>query len=457
MRKDGTRPQASRRIHTTRLRNAAVNFGMRNREAIYDAGMRAAEPLASLLAGMHPKGAAAVNGRKASALVFDQWAAAARDASRPLFLVHAPSVGESLMAQAIIEQLRMLAPDAQVAFTFFSPSAERIAARVGADVCGYLPIDSRPRMSSFVRALRPDVVAFVRTEIWPMLGIEAARAGSRVAFVNAVLGATSSRLRGPARYLLGPAYRRLNAIGAVTARDAERFEMLGVSDDRVFVTGDARFDQVWQRVQSIDRGAPLLSAVRDARGVLVAGSTWPADEGVLIPALLDVPAESRPRLVIAPHEPTPAHIAALSEKLGSRELSVALLGDAEKGGGTNSDVIIVDRVGVLADLYAAADIAYVGGGFGTNGLHSVIEPAALGVPVLYGPRHGNTAEAGDLAEARGGFVVADEGSLAAEIWGLMRDATVRRLAGTAAAGFVQSRLGGAHANAALLSGLMTVL
>lgn len=427
---------------------------MRNREAVYDAGMRAAGPLARLLAGMHPKGAAAVAGRDASVRVFEQWTVQSRDAGRPLFLVHAPSVGEGLMAQAIIEQLRLLAPHAQFAFTFFSPSAERIAARVGADVSGYLPIDSRPRMSALVRTLRPDVVAFVRTEIWPMLGIEAARAGARVAFVNAVLGATSSRLRGPARYLLGPAYRRLDAIGAVARSDGDRFSALGVSADRVFVTGDARFDQVWQRIGAIDRNAPLLSAVRDARPVLVAGSTWPADDDLLIAALADVPLDARPRLIIAPHEPTPAHIASLTDKLRANRFSFSLLADVENRGGTDSDAIVVDRVGVLADLYAVADIAYVGGGFGTSGLHSVIEPAALGVPVLYGPQAGNAREAGELAEARGGFVVHDEGALAAEIWGLTRDATVRDVAGTAAVNYVQSRLGGAHANASLLRGLL---
>lgn len=410
--------------------------------------------MASLLSGLHPKGAAAAAGRRASARAFADFASNDRDPARPLVILHAPSVGEALMAQAIIEKMRAATPDVQVAFTFFSPSAERIASRIGADIAGYLPLDSQPTMRAFVQALKPSVVAFVRTEIWPMLGLEAMHAGARTALVNAVLSEGSSRLSGPARYLLGPAYGRLDVIGAVARTDADRFALLGVSPQRVFVTGDARFDQVRTRISSIDRSASHLSAVQGARPIVVAGSTWREDEDLIIGAVTAMDAGVRPRLVIAPHEPTAVHVESLAGRLDAATLSHTTLSNAEADGAGDASVIIVDRVGVLADMYAIADIAYMGGGFGTNGLHSVIEPAALGVPVLYGPAHGNAREAADLAGAGGGFVVHDRDGLAKRLVILLNDATAHDLAGTAAMEFVQSRLGGAEANGLLLSGLI---
>jgi 3-deoxy-D-manno-octulosonic-acid transferase len=432
---------------------------MRNRERLYDAGMRLAQPLAHALAPLHPKGAAAVQGRADSAVAFKNWSKHERDATRPLILVHAPSVGEALMAQAIIAQVRLQLPDAQIAFTFFSPSAERVAGRVGADVHGYLPIDSRRAMRDLVHELTPAAIAFVRTEIWPMLGVEAHAAGTRAALVNAVLAPGSSRLRGPARFLLGPAYRRLHAIGAVSIDDAHRFETFGVSAERTFVTGDARFDQVWKRIHSIDRDSAAVARAREHNRefVIVAGSTWPQDEALLIDALrsrrtpgADNVAASDTTIIIAPHEPTPQHIAALETRIAQAGMSHTRLSVTETD---DPDFIIVDSVGVLADLYSLADVAYVGGGFGDDGLHSVVEPAALGVPVVYGPRHGNAREAGDLASAGGGFVVDDIRALAHTIERL-RNATERSLAGIAAEEFVRSRLGGAEANAALICGMV---
>ena len=439
---------------------------MRNRERFYDVTMRLAQPLANVLAPLHPKGAMALRGRRASAASLAAWARASRDSSRPLVHVHAPSVGEALMAQAIVEEVRIQRPDAQIAFTFFSPSTERVAARVGADIHGYLPLDTSSDMRRLVALLKPAAVAFVRTEIWPMLGIEAANAGARVAFVNAVLGADSSRLTGPARYFLGPAYARLHAVGAVAADDAARFAELGVSPNRTFVTGDARFDQVWKRIQTLDPHSALLDRVRgDASHVVVAGSTWEADEALLLEAFVSLRTHGV-RLVIAPHEPTEPHIRGLESRIdalgavgavgavGARRVRLSALSGAEAGSaGAAPEIIIVDSLGVLADLYAAADFAYVGGGFGDNGLHSVVEPAALGVPVVYGPRHGNAREAGELAGAGGGFIVSDAHALTAAFARLL-NATTRDLAGTAAESFVRSRLGGAEANAAIICGLM---
>ncbi len=433
---------------------------MHARERIYEAAVRGVRPLLGLAAPFHGKIGRGVVGRRGAVAGLEAWAAAHRDVARPLIWVHAPSVGEGLMAQAIVAALRARRPDAQLAFTYFSPSAERLAARVGADVAGYLPWDVRPDVGRALDALRPSIIAYVRTEIWPVLGHEAALRGVRQALVNAVLAEGSSRLRPGSRYLLGPAYARLDAVGAVGRSDAARFTRLGVAAERVHTTGDARFDQVWTRVErlrEVDARAahPLLARLSDG-GVttLVAGSTWPADDVRLVPAFARARAEVPYRMIAAPHEPDEVHLRRLERALDEAGLDHARLAAVEHGDGVLPDVVIIDRVGVLADLYAIADVAYVGGGFHRHGLHSVVEPAALGVPVLYGPRHGNAQEAAALAWAGGGSVVHGETDLADKLVLLAREPETRHAAGEAALGFVRENLGGAARNAELLIRLL---
>jgi 3-deoxy-D-manno-octulosonic-acid transferase len=425
-------------------------------ETLYRTLIRAAPLALRLVAPFHEKARLGLDGRRAALPALRAWAAAHRDPDRPLLWLHAPSVGEALMAQATLAAVRERAPATQAVFTFFSPSAERVAQRVGADWSGYLPWDTTRDVRAALDALRPACVAFVRTEIWPVLGAEARRRGSGVVLVNAVLAAASSRTRWGSRFLLGPAYRRLDAVGAVTADDAARFQRLRVPPARVHVTGDARFDQVWQRVHALDTGAPLLRALRAAPGPwLVAGSTWPVDEERVAAALATVRgAGVRWRVIAAPHEPTPRHVAGLETLLRRAGVSTARLPQMHDAALPAADALIVDRVGVLADLYAVADAAYVGGGFGSAGLHSVVEPAALGVPVLFGPTHGSSQEAARLAEAGGGFVVTDDAALAGRLQQLAaadggRSAHGQR-AGAQARQFVEGELGGAARNAELI-------
>jgi 3-deoxy-D-manno-octulosonic-acid transferase len=423
-------------------------------ELIYRAAARAAPALLRVASPFSGKLARGLAGRRHAVASMREWAALSRDPSRPLIWLHAPSVGEALMGQAILAEAKLLMPGVQSAFTWFSPSAERLASRIGADWTGYLPWD-RPRdIRNALDALRPAAIGFVRTEIWPELVRQAQQRGIRVVLLNAVLAAGSSRTGPGARFLLGPAYRRLAAVGAVTADDAERFHVLGVPPERTRVTGDARFDQVWQRV-SAPVAKPLVAALRDgARPCLVAGSTWPVDEDMLLQALGHAwQRGARGRLVVAPHEPTPGHVRRLEARLDAGGFSHARLPALDDTAHEDVDVLVVDRVGVLADLYAAAHAAYVGGGFGSAGLHSVVEPAALGVPVVFGPRHGNAREAGRLALVGGGAVVRNPQELADHLLAWVADGgrtAEGAAAGNAARRFVQAERGGARRNATLL-------
>lgn len=424
-------------------------------ESLYTLALHAARPLLPLAARGEGKLARGIRGRVGVLERMEAWARAHRDPARPLVWFHAPSVGEGLQARAVVEAFRARHPDAQVAYTFFSPSAEGFARTVRADFADYLPLDLPSHVTRALDALRPSVIAFSKTDVWPVLTREAKRRGVRLAMLSGTLPAASSRLHGPARALLAPAYARLDAVAAISADDAARFAALGVPPEQRTVMGDARFDQVWARAAAADRDSALLRPFAGFNGVtLVAGSTWPADEEKLVPAIALIRDAGQPlRVILVPHEPTPEHLERLDARLeharirGARRLSQVEAG-AEPG-----HTVVVDRVGVLGDLYALADVAYVGGGWGTAGLHSVLEPAAFGAPVFFGPNHANAREAAEMIAAGGAFQLAADDMVSARLMPMVRDPNARR-AGDAARAYVEANLGAAERGARIIDRLI---
>ncbi len=421
-------------------------------ETAYTAAFRVVAAIAPLLAFGDGKLARGLRGRRGAVSRFEAWAAASRDRARPLAWFHAPSVGEGLQARAVIEALRESNPEAQIVYTYFSPSAVPFAARTPVDFADYLPLDLPGPVARLFDALAPDVVAFTKTEVWPNVTREAARRGIPVLLLSATLPESSSRLRGRARMLLTPAHRRLAHVGAISAEDGLRFRSLGVPPERISVMGDARFDQVARRARQPFADPTLIQSIDEPdRITIVAGSTWPADEDRLIAAFASADVRrGGPRLVLVPHEPNEAHLTRLADRLGAAGLAFARLTDAE-GLAARPPVIVIDRVGILGDLYRLADIAYVGGGFGSAGLHSVLEPAAFGAPVLFGPNHGNAREAAELVAAGAALAVSDQAALAGALarWIDYPDARVR--AGDGARAFIDAGLGAARRGAEVVA------
>lgn len=410
-----------------------------------------AATIARLQVGTDSKAWRAVRARAGAVERFERWARDHRDPARPLLWMHAPSVGEGLQARPVIALLRERHRDLQVVYTYFSPSAERFAASVGADFADYLPFDTATAAARLLDALRPDAIVFAKLDLWPRLA-EAARARTvPLGMISATLSAGSGRGGLLARALLGDAYAALGLVGAIDTEDGARLVALGVHADRVRVTGDTRYDQVAARAAATDPASGLLSPLASARPTLVAGSTWPADEAALLPAWLEVRrAVPDARLIIAPHEPTPEHLAPVEQWARGAGLSIARLGDAT----ATHDVVLVDRVGVLGELYALADAAFVGGGFHAAGLHSVLEPAAFGAPVLFGPLHANSRDAGLLIAARGGEAVRDTAELARALRILLDEPDTRTRAGAAAKRVVQQGLGAAERSTLLVDELL---
>lgn len=382
---------------------------------------------------------------------FEEWARTSCDPSRPLLWIHAPSVGEGLQAKPVIERLRARRPELQVVYTYFSPSAEAFAASLDVDLAAYLPFDSHRAAVRLLDALRPDAIVFAKLDLWPTLAAEASARHVALGMISATLSRGSGRRSPIARALLHEAYAALSAVGSIDAADAERLAAIGVPAARISITGDTRYDQVAARAAATDRSSAVLAPLASSRPTVVAGSTWPADEMVLLRAWLDVLREvPRARVIIAPHEPTEAHrapIRAWAERAG---LACAELAAAN----ASHDVVLVDRVGVLGELYALGDAAYVGGGFHAAGLHSVLEPAAFGAPVVFGPRHEGSRDAGLLIDAHAGESVASASELARALRILLTESDTRERAGGAARLLVQQGLGAADRSTALVEGLL---
>lgn len=428
-----------------------MNFLLR---ASYAAAGHVAKLGANVLpAGSPNKLLRAITARRGLVERIERWAGVQRDASRPLLWIHAPSVGEGLQAKPVVLWMRDQVPRVQIVYTFFSPSAEKFASTLPVDFADYLPFDVATDVNRALRALRPSALVFSKLDVWPELVRQAAGRGVPLGMVSATVAAGSSRLGALSSALLHDAYAAFARVGAVSEADAERLKSLGVRSKALNVTGDTRYDQVWARVQDAASSA-LVPALLSERATLVAGSTWPSDEAVLLPAWAAVAREQRSaRLIIAPHEPTEAHLEPIERWARAERLHLSRL---DTPGAPTADVVLVDRVGALGDLYALATAAYVGGGFHAAGLHSVLEPAAFGAPVLFGPHHHSARDAALLLNVGGARCVSGEWPLAVAVKQWLFDRAARETAGSRARAFVKSGLGATEKSGQLVAELLAL-
>ncbi len=226
------------------------------------------------------------------------------------------------------------------------------------------------------------------------------------------------------------------------------------------MAGDTRFD----RVEAIARASgalPIGQAFHRAMDapVLIAGSTWPPDERLLAEALQGM--APPPRVLLVPHEPSESGLRAAAARMpqpvtrwSEMERRLDSPRASEPGIPPDEDplfarTLLVDRMGLLARLYQHADAAYVGGGF-TDGIHSILEAAAWGKPVIFGPRHRKFNEAQGLIDAGGGFEIRDAEQLRSTLQRLLRDRASREAAAAAALGYVREHLGAAERMASII-------
>ncbi len=422
-------------------------------ELLYSIGWRISEPLLAIAGLFSPKLARTIAGRRESVARFRAWASGCRTGSDlpPLLVLHGASAGELAGSIPVVGELRRMIPDLQLVVTYSSPSGEGVADDIRPDTHWFVPFDRADPVGAVLDALRPDALVFAKLDVWPTLTEQAVRRGIPVGMINATVRPGSGRLRFPGRQLLRATYGRLQAVGAVSVGERERLIRLGVPVAAIHVTGDASFDQALNRVRMVENRPPRLPERVPGTLRLLAGSTWATDEGFLLEAVARVPDVE---LVLGPHEPTSEALARLAADVQRRLGVPARLWSHIRTGQTGSPTtfpLIVDGVGFLAELYAEADVAYVGGGLDGTGLHAVVEPAAAGLPVLFGSHH-DRWEARELVAA-GGALELHSSNAAATIDSL-RDDDFRATMGAAARAYVTAKSGAARAGADLVAGLL---
>jgi 3-deoxy-D-manno-octulosonic-acid transferase len=330
-----------------------------------------------------------------------------------LLWAHAASVGEQQVLEPVLSRIRRARPDVRIVQTHTSPSV--VTTPPPAAVCrrDYLPWDEPASIAGTMDALAPALLLFGRGDLWPELVASAAARGVPVAVAGATVRADSARLRTPVRLVLHNAYRPVSWLGAATAADAERWSRLGVPVARIVVTGDPRHDRILERTADLGPGAAVRAWAGDAP-VLVAGSVEPGDDGVLAAAIGTlVRAAADIRVVVVPHDVSAKRLATCRSALEARSIAT-LAWEGPPGVIPEGHVAIVAAWGLLTDLYLGADLAYVGGGFRRGGLHAVAEPAAVGLPVIVGPRWQGAADA-DAMVSHGGAVPLPPGDAAAAL------------------------------------------
>lgn len=431
---------------------------MRPGDILYRLGMRAAHVMSPLLSSGQSKLAHGLRARRGAVHHLQAWAEDHRKPTSPLLWIHAPSVGEGQQALAVARALAQELPDLQVAYTWFSPSAERFGLGSGAEVAGYLPWDLPDPMNTALDALRPSLLVFTKTEVWPVLTAATVGRGVPVSLVAGTLRPGAGRSTFLGRQLLRTAFTSLDWVGAVHESDARALAALGVRSERLDVTGDPGVDAAMSRARDTDPRSPHLvpfSAVGPT--VMVAGSTWLEDEAWLREAVGGLTADVRSELVVvlAPHEPGAERVRALTTEWAEPGRPARTLAETERSGRLDgAGTVVVDRLGVLSELYTVADVAYVGGGVGKAGIHSVVEPAVCGVATVHGPRYHASRIAEELVEAGASEWVDGPERLTAVLSAWISDASQRNRIGTRARSVLEGHQGAALRTAAALRALM---
>lgn len=302
------------------------------------------------------------------------------------FWIHAAS-GEIEYARPVIRALKKQFPDIPVIVTFSSPSAKKIIKSLGdVDAWGSLPWDFHGECSEFVDKWRPRAWLVARTDVWPVMATVCHEHNIPSLLFSATFAENSSRLTGASAKITQWALNQLSDVHCVSAEDVKQLDRLQLQVP-VHVHGDTRFDQVFYRLQ---HPKVIKQELRPspATTVFVAGSTWPEDEKVILPAFAR--AKEHCKMILAPHEIHESHTQELETQLRALGLTYCKYSAATQW--KDEDVLILDQIGILAEIYTWGSVAFVGGSFRKQ-VHSVMEPLAAGLPVLVGPYHHNNREA----------------------------------------------------------------
>ena len=324
--------------------------------------------------------------------------------SKEIIWFHCASLGEFEQARPLLEGIRTRYPAYSILLSFFSPSGYEIRKNYkGADYVTYLPMDGPANARIFVATVKPKLVVWVKYEYWHFYLQEINQRSIPLLLVSGIF-----RPGQPFFKNWGSLHRQmLSRFSYLFVQNQASKKLLGSIglSANVAVSGDTRFDRV---IEIAGQSAVITPIEQFIAGspVIIAGSTWEEDEEEL-----DHFANTHPEIkfIIAPHEIDGEHLKDI-EKLFHHSIRYSVLAQSEENPGPNSkspipNTLIIDNIGMLANLYQYATIAYIGGGFGNDGVHNVLEAAVYGKPVVFGPVYEKFVEAVELVELGGAFSI----------------------------------------------------
>lgn len=387
-------------------------------------------------AGIHlaslwnPKARQWVNGRR-SLLKRIKVAVAATEG--PVIWMHCASLGEFEQGRPLLEDLKKRYPGHRILLTFFSPSGYEIKKNnSGADLVFYLPLDGKRNVQYFLDAVNPELVIFVKYESWHYYLTELKKRNIPTLLVSAIFKPEQTFFGIFGGFLRG----LLENYSHIFVQDQDSFEILKKYGLRaeISIAGDTRFDRVTEIINQPFTHHHIESFCAGNQ-VLIAGSTWEEDEKMLADLSKQQPTL---KMIIAPHEVSESAIQKTKERFDDSVLLSALESDLKKN---NSTVLIIDCIGMLSKIYRYSTICYVGGGFNIAGIHNVLEPAAYGRVVIFGPNHQRSAEPEALIASGAGFSYQRRGTLIEIVERLLTDKRLLQEKNETARSFVDKRKG----------------
>jgi 3-deoxy-D-manno-octulosonic-acid transferase len=366
----------------------------------------------------------------------EKWKTKAYDQNKKVVVIHSASMGEFEHIKPLIAKIKERF-QVNIIVTFFSPSGyENIKTFPGVDLFLYIPLDFSGNWKKFYSKTNTEVLIISKHDVWPNQIKIAKKMKIKTILVNASLNENSSRNSLAARLMLAPAYNSLDRIFAISNQDGKQFES-SFRCQNIVISGDTKFDQVFNRKKKSEKNETIHEEWLSGNIILILGSLWPQDaEHVLkdVPSLLEN--YYNLKIIIVPHQPTTEYINNFGSYFTNFEYSLF----SEDFKNRNTRLLIIDKIGLLADIYKHGDIAYVGGSF-KQGIHNVMEPAVYGLPVVFGPVHINSYEAKKLLKKGGALTINNSDDFMREISGLIDDKSKRETIGNAGFNYLNQNSG----------------
>jgi len=360
------------------------------------------------------------------------------DRTKKLIWFHSSSLGEFEQAKPVIEELKK-SYNLNILVTFFSPSGYLNSLRYPfADVVSYLPVDKKEDMKRFINLVKPNAVVVMRYDVWPNMIWELERRKIPLFLIDATLREKSKRLLPVLRSFSKNVFSGFTKILTVSKNDMENFKKMGIDPGVLECVGDTRYDRVLSKSIEAKEKQLIKNEIIKNKKILILGSSWEADEEVILPAVIKLLGKDENVMVIlAPHEPSVLRLEKLEHYFARNYQTVRF---SHLNNYKDERIILVDSIGILLSLYNYADVAFVGGSF-KQGIHNVLEPAVYGVPIFFGPKIENSYEARLLVKKGGAEITPDKKKAYRFLRKIFTDEKKRIAMGKISGEFVRNNVG----------------